>query len=41
MNLLQRIGMVSKSNGKFLSRKVGGPVAVARRGGHTVSIQRC
>jgi len=39
MNLLQRIGMVSKSNGRFLSRKVGGPVAVARRGGHTVSIQ--
>ena len=39
MNVLQRIGMVSKSNGKFLSRKVGGPVAVARRGGHTASIQ--
>lgn len=40
MNLLQRVGMVSKTNGKFLSRKVGGPVAVARRGGHTVSIQQ-
>lgn len=40
MNLLQRVGMVSKSNGKFLSRKVGGPVAVARRGGHTASIQQ-
>jgi len=40
MNLLQRVGMVSKTNGGFLSRKVGGPVAVARRGGHTVSIQQ-
>ena len=38
MNLLQRVGMVSKANGGFLSRKVGGPIAVARRGGHTVSI---
>jgi multimeric flavodoxin WrbA len=39
MCALQRIGMVSKSNGRFLSRKVGGPIAVARRGGHTSSIQ--
>jgi multimeric flavodoxin WrbA len=39
MSALQRIGMVSKSNDKFLSRKVGGPIAVARRGGHTASIQ--
>jgi multimeric flavodoxin WrbA len=39
MCALQRIGMVSKSNGGFLSRKVGGPIAVARRGGHTASIQ--
>lgn len=39
MCALQRIGMVSKSNGNFLSRMVGGPIAVARRGGHTASIQ--
>jgi multimeric flavodoxin WrbA len=39
MCALQRIGMVSKSNGRFLSRKVGGPIAVARRGGHTATIQ--
>lgn len=39
MNALQRIGMVSKAGDKFLSRKVGGPIAVARRGGHTATIQ--
>lgn len=39
MSALQRIGMVSKSSDKFLSRKVGGPIAVARRGGHTATIQ--
>jgi len=39
MSALQRIGMVSKSNDRFLSRKIGGPIAVARRGGHTASIQ--
>jgi len=39
MCALQRIGMVSKAGGNFLSRKVGGPIAVARRGGHTASIQ--
>lgn len=39
MCALQRIGMVSKAGGKFLSRKVGGPIAVARRGGHTATIQ--
>lgn len=39
MNALQRIGMVSKSTDRFLSRKVGGPVVVARRGGHTATIQ--
>jgi multimeric flavodoxin WrbA len=39
MSALQRIGMVSKSTDGFLSRKVGGPVAVARRGGHTATIQ--
>ncbi len=36
---LQRIGMVSKASSEFLSRMVGGPVAVARRGGHTATIQ--
>ncbi len=39
MSALQRIGMVSKSTDNFLSRKVGGPIAVARRGGHTSTIQ--
>jgi multimeric flavodoxin WrbA len=39
MCALQRIGMVSKAGDKFLSRKVGGPIAVARRGGHTATIQ--
>jgi multimeric flavodoxin WrbA len=39
MSALQRIGMVSKSGTGFLSRMVGGPIAVARRGGHTASIQ--
>lgn len=39
MAALQRLGMVSRSSDRFLSRKAGGPVAVARRGGHTASIQ--
>jgi len=39
MSALQRIGMVSRSSDQFLSWKVGGPIAVARRGGHTASIQ--
>jgi len=39
MSALQRIGMVSKSTDGFLSRKVGGPIVVARRGGHTATIQ--
>lgn len=36
---LQRIGMVSMASDSFLSRKVGGPIAVARRGGHTATLQ--
>ncbi|MDD3856866.1 MAG: flavodoxin family protein [Methanoculleus sp.] len=36
---LQRIGMVSTASDSFLSRKVGGPIAVARRGGHTATLQ--
>jgi len=39
MIALQRIAMASMSNGNFLSRKVGGAVAVARRGGLTSAIQ--
>ncbi|AEG19226.1 flavodoxin family protein [Methanobacterium paludis] len=39
MSALQRIGMVSGSNDNFLSGKIGGPIAVARRGGHTSTIQ--
>jgi len=39
MSALQRIGMVSRANDQFLSWKVGGPIAVARRGGHTATIQ--
>ena len=39
MCLLQRLGMVSARNGRFLDGMVGGPIAVARRGGHTASIQ--
>lgn len=39
MTALQRIAMASKKQGNFLSRMVGGPIAVARRGGHTSTIQ--
>lgn len=39
MNVLQRIGMVSRSSDRFLSWKIGGPMAVARRGGSTVTLQ--
>jgi multimeric flavodoxin WrbA len=39
MTALQRIAMASMQQGNFLSRMVGGPVAVARRGGVTSSIQ--
>lgn len=39
MSALQRIGMVSMASDNFLSWKVGGPIAVARRGGHTSTIQ--
>ena len=39
ISALQRIGMVSMSSDSFLSRKVGGPIAVARRGGHTATLQ--
>ena len=39
MSALQRIGMVSRNGDKFLTGKVGGAVAVARRGGQTLSLQ--
>jgi multimeric flavodoxin WrbA len=39
MAALQRIGMVNMVTDKFLSWKVGGPIAIARRGGHTATIQ--
>jgi len=39
MAVLQRIGMVSMAGDRFLSWKVGGPIAVARRGGHTSTLQ--
>lgn len=39
MAALQRIGYVSMNTDKFLSWKVGGPIAVARRGGQTSTIQ--
>jgi len=39
MSLLQRLGKVSYGNDRFLSWKVGGPLAVARRGGATATIQ--
>jgi multimeric flavodoxin WrbA len=39
MCALQRIGYVSYNTDKFLAGKVGGPVAVARRGGQTLTLQ--
>jgi multimeric flavodoxin WrbA len=39
MSALQRIGYVSRSTNKFLTGKVGGAVAVARRGGLTLTLQ--
>jgi multimeric flavodoxin WrbA len=39
MCALQRIGYVSMNTGRFLAGKVGGPIAVARRGGQTLTLQ--
>ncbi|PSH03817.1 MAG: flavodoxin family protein [Acidobacteria bacterium] len=39
MCALQRIGYMSRTRDKFLSGKVGGPVAVGRRGGQTLTLQ--
>ena len=39
MNAIQRIGMVSYGTDRFLSWKVGGPIAIARRGGLSTTYQ--
>ncbi len=39
MCALQRIGYVSRRSDNFLAGKVGGPIAVARRGGQTLTLQ--
>lgn len=39
MAALQRIGKLSRGNDKFLSWMVGGPIAIARRGGLTLTLQ--
>lgn len=39
MAALQRIGKISRGNDKFLDWMVGGPIAVARRGGQTLTLQ--
>lgn len=39
MSALQRIGKVSRGTGKFLDYMIGGPIAVARRGGQTLTLQ--
>jgi multimeric flavodoxin WrbA len=40
MCALQRIGYVSRNSGPFLAGKIGGPIAVARRGGQTLTLQQ-
>ena len=39
MSAVQRIGYVAGRNGRWLEGKVGGPIAIARRGGHTSTLQ--
>ena len=39
MCALQRIGHISRATDRFLTGKVGGAVAVARRGGQTLTLQ--
>jgi len=39
MAALQRIGYVSRKGDGYLAGKVGGPIAVARRGGQTFTLQ--
>jgi multimeric flavodoxin WrbA len=38
MSLLDRAGYVSRANGNMLSRKLGGPVVVARRAGQNFTL---
>lgn len=38
MSFIQRLGMYSSRHGRFLAGMVGGPIAVARRGGHTTAL---
>jgi multimeric flavodoxin WrbA len=38
MALLDRAGYVARANGNLLSRKIGGPVVVARRAGHNFTL---
>jgi multimeric flavodoxin WrbA len=38
MALLDRTGYVSRGNGQLLSRKIGGPIAVARRAGQNFTL---
>ena len=38
MALLDRAGYVAKQNGNMFSRKVGGPIIVARRAGHNFTL---
>ncbi|MCQ2973053.1 MAG: flavodoxin family protein [archaeon] len=39
MAALQRIGKVSRGTDRFLDYMIGGPIAVARRGGQTLTLQ--
>lgn len=39
MNTIQRIGMISYGTDRFLSWKVGGPIAIGRRGGLSTTYQ--
>jgi multimeric flavodoxin WrbA len=39
MCALQRIGYVSRNSDNYLKGKIGGPIAVARRGGQTLTLQ--
>ena len=39
MCALQRMGSVSRNSDNFLAGMIGGPIAVARRGGQTLSLQ--
>jgi len=38
MSAVQRIGYVSRMGEDFLAHKIGGPIVVGRRGGHTATL---